>query len=78
MRRVMRIQLLYHIIFFLVAFTLIGFKTVLSELIWALWTYSMVLTLREAMIVIYWFSMLLGFLFKIYELAEYDNYRLLA
>ena len=78
MRRVMKVQLFFHIIFFLVAFTIIGFRSVLSEILWSLWVYSMVLTLRELMIVIYWFSMLLGLFYKVYELGDYESYRLLA
>ena len=77
MRTVMAWQCFFHFCFFVAMLTSIGFYAMLMELGWLIVSFSIYLTLREWMIVIYLITVLAGFIGKIRLMSNYTKSHLL-
>ena len=64
MRRSLLLQVVLHLLFFIVGLAYIGFESMITEIIWGLWAYSVYLTLREMQILVYLITMVLGLFYK--------------
>lgn len=78
MRSTMLWMVVMHWIFFLVAFTFIGFKPMICQMAWGLWAYSTYLSLREMQIVLYIATMVMGIGYKAIHFADYEQMQLLV
>lgn len=69
-----------HIILFLFSFAVVGFNSMMLNLVMACWTYSIYLTLREKQTIFYLLLLLLGTVEGIYNLLteELGNLQILG
>ena len=63
LRRVLWWCIFFHVIFFMVSLTIIGFLPMLAEIYYVTWLYSTYLTLREWSVIIYLLSLLTGVIY---------------
>ena len=69
--------LFLHIGFFGVSLSLIGFRSMISELLFAMWAYSTFLTLREWQVIMYVIGLFFALVYGIFHLFTYPKYSLL-
>ena len=67
----------FHTVFFLVSLTVIGFKSMISEIVYGCWAYATYLTLREWQVVIYIFAMCINVIYGVFHLFIYAKINLL-
>ena len=77
MRTTMMWQVLLHGIFFILSMSMIGFEAMITEILWGCWAYSVYLSLREMMIVIYWITLAMGLMYKFMQLFDFSQLQLL-
>ena len=70
LRRIMCWQVGLHTTAALISLAIIGFFSMISHMLWAMWTYSIYLSLREMQIIVYLVTLLAGVSFYFTMLFE--------
>ena len=78
MRNVMQFQVFFHFVFFVGNLMAIGVASMLMELAWFIWAFSVYLNLREAQIIIYIVTMVAGGVTNISLMQNYTQLPLLV
>ena len=75
MRKMLLLAVFAHCIFFIVALALVGFQTMIVNLLLASWAYSVSLTMNECSILMYIIFLMAGIMFgAFYSYEKKEGY----
>eukprot|EP00347_Sterkiella_histriomuscorum_P008650 403344285 len=77
LRNILKICCIFHIVFFMASLTAIGFYSMIQEILYAAWTYSAYLTLKEYQTVIYIVTLFMGIAYGFFNLFSHNDLNLL-